>query len=143
MSDTLPDVEGALRTWLRTRTALTALVGQRVFFGVPKAAREDTFPLVTVQLVGTRPETSEAPIVHHLIQFDVWGSIDDSGNGRKAEALTVVNTLWAQLRDINAETALTASVVAYGLNVESLVWNPDPDNDRPRYTLTAEISARS
>jgi hypothetical protein len=28
-----------------------------------------------------------------------------------------------------------------GANVESVVWLPDPDNDRPRYAVTAEVSA--
>ena len=45
---TLPDVEGAVRAWLRAHPRL-ALLGTRVFFGVPEGV---TFPFVTVARIG-------------------------------------------------------------------------------------------
>ena len=143
MSDTLPDIEGALRTWLRAQSPITALVGQRVFFGVPKGATEVTFPLITVQLVDARDDDSEAPLTQALVQFDVWGSIDESGNGKKAETTVVVNTLRSVLRTVRGRTALTASVAAFGIDAVGIGWSPDPDNDRPRYVVTAEVTAVS
>lgn len=137
-----PDVEGALRTWLRTQPSLTALVGQRVFFGVPKGATEATFPLVTIQRVGGGADTSTAPIDRALLQIDCHGSIDASGNGRKAEATALVNTVRALLHSIE-NTSLTATCRALGVTVESVIWLPDPDNDRPRYSVTAEVIAIS
>lgn len=143
MSDTLPDIEGALRTWLRAQSPITALVGQRVFFGVPKGATEVTFPLITVQLVDASDDASEAPLTQALVQFDVWGSIDESGNGKKAETTVVVNTLRSVLRTVRGRTALTASVAAFGIDAVGIGWSPDPDNDRPRYVVTAEVTAVS
>jgi len=143
VSDTLPDIEGALRTWLRAQSPITALVGQRVFFGVPKGATEVTFPLITVQLVDASDDASEAPLTQALVQFDVWGSIDESGNGKKAETTVVVNTLRSVLRTVRGRTALTASVAAFGIDAVGIGWSPDPDNDRPRYVVTAEVTAVS
>lgn len=140
--ETFPDVEGALRTWLRAQVSLTALVGQRVFFGVPKGATEVTFPLVTIQRVGGGDDPSTAPVDRPIIQIDCWGSLDQSGNGRKAEATALVNTVRALLQSIE-NTSLTATCRALGTTVESVIWLPDPDNDRPRYSVTAEVMAIS
>lgn len=142
MTDTLPDVEGALRTWLRTQTTVTALVGQRIFFGVPKGATEATFPMIAISRIGGGDAPGDAPVDIALVQFDVWGSIDDSGNGRKAEATAVVNALRSTVRSV-ADTPLTADVDAFGIDVQSVIWLPDPANDRPRYTVTAEVTAIS
>lgn len=143
MSDTLPDIEGALRTWLRAQATITAVVGNRVFFGVPKGATEASFPLITVQLVDASDDASEAPLTQALVQFDVWGSIDESGNGKKADATAVVNTLRSVFRTVRGRTALTASVAAFGIDTVGIGWSPDPDNDRPRYVVTAEVTAVS
>ena len=137
----LPDVEGALRTWLRGRTAITALVGQRVFFGVPKKA--DTWPLITLTRVGGGDDQSQAPVDRALIQIDCWGDLDTSGNGKKADATTLVNTVRAELQAVDRRTALSADVDALGINVETVVYLPDPDNARPRYVVTAEVTAVS
>lgn len=136
-----PDIEGALRTWLRGRAAITALVGQRVFFGVPDKA--ETWPLITIRRVGGGDDPGIAPVDRALVQLDVWGDIDASGHGKKADATTLVNTLRAELSAVDRRTALTASVHALGISVESVVWLPDPDNDRPRYVVTAEVTALS
>ena len=138
--ETLPDIEGALRTWLRAQTSVTTLLGgQRVFFGIPKGATEASFPLITVARVGGGLDGSDAPVDSALIQWDVWGSIDASGNGKKAEATTLVNTLRSLLAAVRGRTELTASVDIFGCVEQSCIWLPDADNDRPRYSLTTEV----
>lgn len=144
MSDeTFPDVEGGLRTWLRTRPEITALVGHRVFFGVPKRASAASFPLITVQRVGGGDEPGHTPLDIALIQIDCWGELDDSGNGVKSGATALVNAVRTALRAVVTDTRLTTGVIAHGANVESIQWLPDPDNDRPRYSVTAEVTAIS
>lgn len=137
----MPDIEGALRTWLRAQPAVTAIVGQRVFFGVPKAATEASFPMLTVQLVAGADEESDAPVDRSTVQVDVWGSLDESGNGRKAECTALMNAVRAAFRDVRGRTPLTAAVAAFGLNVVGRLWLPDQDNDRPRYVLSVEVTS--
>lgn len=141
MPEALPDVEGALRTWMRTLSSITTLVGQRVFFGVPKGAGESTFPLVTVSRVGGGDAEGEAPVDQALVQVECWGSFDASGNGRKAQATALVNAVRSEFRAVNGSTVLSGTTIALGINVESVVWLPDPDSDRPRYVVTAEVTA--
>ena len=139
--DAFPDTEGAIRGWLRDQVAVRAVVGNRVFFGVPKAATEATFPLITVQLVSTIPDgASDAPLDRALLQIDCWGSIDASGNGQKATCSALVNTVRALLHSITQPTPM-GTVTVFGCNVESVTWLPDPANDRPRYSVTAEVTA--
>lgn len=142
-ADAIPDVEGALRTWLRTVASVTAIVGQRVFFGIPKGATEAKFPLIAVSRVGGVMAAGDAPVDLALVQIDVWGSLDDSGNGKKAEATALVNTLRSELAAVRGRTALTASVAAFGFVEQSCIWLPDSDNDRPRYALTVEVAGIS
>lgn len=138
-----PDTEGAVRAWLRSAPDVSALVGQRVFFGVPKGATEATFPLVVVQRVGGGDDPSEAPVDIALVQLDCWGGIDDSGNGRKAQATALVNAVRSAAADLRSPITPIPNVVLHGVNVESVVWLPDADNDRPRYVVTAEVTAIS
>jgi hypothetical protein len=139
-----PDVEGAVVAHLKGVTAVSALVGQRVFFGVPKKATESSYPLVVVSRVGGGPEQgTDAPVDVALLQLDVWAGIDASGNGKKAEAWGVVNAVVDALEDIRRRTVVGSTVALFGAHVESVLWLPDPDNDRPRYVVTAEVTAMS
>lgn len=140
----MPDVEGGVRTFLRAQAGVTAIVGQRVFFGIPKNADENTFPLVVVSRVGGGDDPEgEAPVDNALMQIDCWGGIDTSGNGKKAQAVALVNAVRDALFAVRGRTALSSTVDAAGIVVQSVVWLPDPSNDRPRYSLTAEVTAIS
>ena len=139
---TWPDVEGALRTYLRSVSAVTALVGQRVFFGIPKGAVEATFPLVVITRVGGGQAPGDAPLDVAQVQVDCWGSLDTSGNGVKSSATTLVNAVRTALEAVGTGSASLTGIEA-GVNVESVLWLPDPDNDRPRYVVTAEVAAIS
>lgn len=132
---TWPDVEGGVRDYLRADSAVSALVGTRVFFGVPKQAK---FPLITVRRIGGPQDPSEAPLDLPLVQIDVWGE----GNN-KAQAHAVCAAVRDALDAIRSATSLNAGVVAYGANVENVTWFPDPADDRPRYVLTAQVTARA
>ena len=138
---TWPDVEGGLRTYLRANSGVSALVGNRVFFGVPRKATETSFPLVTVQRVGGGADLSDAPVDVALLQVDCWGSLNANGDPLKVTATHLVNTVRAAVEAVNGRTTLTSGVDAFGITVESVVWAPDPDNDRPRYSVTAEVTA--
>ena len=141
MPEAYPDVEGGVRTWLRAQSTITALVGQRVFFGGPKGATEADFPMIVVQRIGGGNDMSDAPVDDALVQIDCWGKLDASGNGLKAGATALVNTVRSALDDIRTRTQLAPGVDAFGINVDSVIWAPDPSNDRPRYIVTAEVTA--
>lgn len=134
--DVWPDVEGALRTWLRTKTTLG--VGQRVFFGAPDDAKEADYPMITISRVGGGADGSDAPIDLPLIQFDVWAPLR-----RKDIALEAVNALRGVLSSVRSPTAVTANVVLYGAEVNTVVYLSDPADNRPRYSVTAQVTARS
>lgn len=136
MPETLPDVEGGVRDYLRTQNVCAG----RVYFGVPTGTV--TYPLCTVQRVGGGDDGSEAPIDGALIQIDVWGRVDAAGHTDKAEARTAANAVRAALYAIRGRTALNASCIAYGAAVEADLWAPDP-TDRGRYSLTVLVTARA
>ena len=133
---TWPDVEGGIRDWLRDDAGITALVGQRVFFGVPLDAREASFPLVTVQRVGGGQDASEAPVDLAVIDVSVWAQLRD-----KAGATALLNAVRSRLEELRTRTTVTAGVDLFGAEVIGVVWLPDPDNARPRYSVTAEVTA--
>jgi hypothetical protein len=133
-----PDVEGELRSYLRADAGVAALVGARVFFGVPKRAAEATFPLVVVRRVGGGQDGSDAPVDVALMQIDCWGSIAN-GNGLKAGATALVNAVRSSLEAVGTDS----TAVLKGANVETVLWLPEADNDRPRYSVTAVVTAIS
>lgn len=141
MTEAYPDVEGALRTWLRLQPTLTAHVSTRIFFGVPKPHSEQNYPMVIVTRVGGGGDTSDVPVDLATIQLDVWGRLGASGYGMKAECRTTTNALRAVLEDLEAGNVDVNGTLLHGANVTSDVWLPDPDDDRPRYSLTVSVAA--
>jgi hypothetical protein len=144
--DAWPDVEGGLRDYLRDQADVAALVDRRVFFGIPD---RPTFPLVTVRRVGGTDDTSDAPLDRALVQIDCWGRLFNDTNPGKAAHGDLAQTsalrlaVRKALRLITSQTPLNANVVAYGAVVQSDPFLPDPDNDRPRYAVTALVTARA
>lgn len=134
-----PDVEGALRTWLRTIPDLTSLVSTRDFFAIPD---NTDWPLIVVTLVGGGPQRTNPPVLDALIQFDCWGSPRPDGKAQKDEAASVMMTLVGVLESLQSGTNLNADTQAMGASVESMNWVPDPDTNQARYVVTATISAK-
>lgn len=140
MSD-WPDVEGGVRAYLRADTAVNALIGNRQFFAVPS---NPTFPLLTVARVGGGQDAgTDAPVDLALVDITIWGELDSNGYGDKAGAWAVVNAVRSALEAISGRTTLTSGVIGHGAEVAGVVWAPDPDNGRPRYVVTAEVTATS
>jgi hypothetical protein len=134
MTDTWPDVEGGLRAYLRADANVAALVHGRVFFGIPAEPR---FPLLTVTRVGGGEDISpDAPVDVALMEVQVWGE------GRnKAEATALLNAVRSALFAIRSRTNLTTGVDAFGATVAGVTYLPDPADDRPRYIVTAQVTA--
>jgi hypothetical protein len=128
------DVEGAVRDALRDDTGVTALVGQRVHFGIPS---NPTWPLITVRRAGGGDDQGEAPIDLPLVQIDCWGA-----ERNKTQARAVADAVREWARSVRRATDLNTEVTAYGVTVESDLWAPDP-SDRPRYAITAQVMARA
>lgn len=133
---TWPDTEGALKTFLAADTAIAALVGSRVFFGMPTNVTDADFPMVTLQRVGGGEAAGDAPVDEALVQIDCWGAVRD-----KASAWTLCSAVRDRLTQ-RGDVALNGTVRA-GLVVDSVIWLPDPDNARARYSVTAEVTAWS
>jgi hypothetical protein len=140
----LPDTEGAVRAYLRSHTDVAAVVGQRVFFGIPGTP---TYPLAVVARVGGFEDSSDAPIDQALIQVDCIGSLhDDTRNSPdKAEANRVrlaVRQAFLDLTHTHADVEVADTVVRLsGAVVQSDPYLPDPGDGRPKYPITVQLTA--
>lgn len=137
---TFADVEGGLRTWLRTVPDITAQVSTRVFFGIPRdsaGVATTSFPLITLQRVGGGPQSGEAPLDNALVQIDCWGAI-----GNKAQAWAVAKAVMDTLESLTPREIATG-VYAYGASVDSVIFLPDPADSRARYVVTASVTTRT
>lgn len=128
-----PDCEGALRDYLRADTALHALVGNRVFFGIPDRV---AFPLVTVTRTAGADDPSTAPIDRAILTINCWGR-----KGNRLEAFQVAAAVHDALFAIANTTASAAFL--YGASVVGDGFSPDPETDQPRYYFTVELTART
>jgi hypothetical protein len=133
---TWPNVREALRDYLKADAGVAALIGNRVFYGVPSGA---TFPLVTIPgQVGGGQDPGEAPLDRPLYQLDRWG--------RKPDGLPTLYALESAVRDaLDAlrNATVVGSAVLYGATLAGAVDFPDPADDRPRRILTVDITARA
>lgn len=134
-----PDVEFALRQWLRADTDLQAFVGQRVFFGVPRNSA-NAFPLIMLTRIGGGQDSSEVPLDNALMQFDVYGRKTNEGGSRK-EVTDIALQLRRSLQKIRGRTRLDDFVSAFDTRVSSQVFSPLPADDRPRILIVATVPA--
>ena len=131
--ETMPDVEGGVRAFLRADPDVAALVGNRVFFGVPTST---VFPLVTVSRVGGGDDPSEAAVDLAVLTVQCWGEMRD-----KAGAYLLANTVRSALRNVRGRTQFADDCWCHGATVDGLFYSPDPTQDRPRYVLTIRVTA--
>jgi hypothetical protein len=133
-----PDIEGALRNYLRDSLDLAKTdVGSRVFFGVPRDSR-NSFPCIALSRIGGGQALGDAPLDNALIQFDVYGLKADDGGGRNAVTVVAL-ALRKALSTIRGRTRLDDSVVAWDPRVSTQVYSPMPADDRPRIILTVTV----
>lgn len=136
------DPELAVRDYLRADATVNGLIGNRIFFGAPRNGAPTT-AFATVRRVAGQDDLSEAPLDLSQLQIDCWGQKATQGpGGSKASANALRAAVRGALREIRGTTT-QGSTVLYGANVIGDVWAPDPESDRPRYVVTAEVTARA
>lgn len=138
MTDEYGDVEGAVRGWLRTHPDVQAVVGQRVFFGLPGGKQS----CVTVAETGGAPD-AQPPIDRPVLSFACWADYDAQARtvGTKAQARAVRDAVVTALMDLaNVDTP---GVRLLDATVLSSVFVPDDSTDPtcPRYLVDAEVRA--
>lgn len=135
MTTVMPDLEGALRTWLRNHPVVGPMINNKnAYFAIP-AGDNPPFPLITIGRFGGNPQTGEAPLDDGRIEFAVWAKT-------KFEASQVERALVAALFDMASEQ-LDAATVGYGAVVETRLWVPEVESTDARYLVDAIITARA
>lgn len=133
-----PDIEGAMRDWLRTDPGLTALIDKRVFFGVPRDS-EDAFPCIMITRIGGGERSGDAPMDQPMLQLDVYGKkADQPGGGRRTTTLVALE-LRKALSRMRGRTRLNDDVVGWDARVTTQVYSPLPGDDRPRIMIMCII----
>lgn len=136
----LVDAEGAVKAWAKAQTAISAIVGSRVFFEVNGSA---PFPQLVVQRVGGGPLPGEPPIDQALIQFDVWGTQSASGKADgKASASALAEAVRNAAFFMTAETPMGAAAGLWAEISLGPVWSPDPESGRARYVVDVLFGIR-
>lgn len=132
---TFVDIEGGLRDYLRTLTALTNLVEQRIFLGIPSSGTD--FPFIQMSRVGGGPDLL-TPLDNAEISFSCWGA-------DKAEAAEVAAALVSELESLQAGTEIASGLKCGGASVLLWLWSPDTSTDKPtaRYVIDARITAKA
>jgi hypothetical protein len=130
---TWPDVEGAVKDYLVSEVASA----RGAYYAVPVGAlgTPSMFPMLIVQRVGGGQDPSEAPVDLALMQITVIGRERD-----KEGCWNTTSETRDALAAIRGNTPIRSDVMAYGAEVESVVYSPDTDG-RPRYVVTAMVTA--
>ena len=132
---TLPDAEGAIRSWLRAVGVGAA--GDRIFFAIPDVPADQgglVYPLVTLSRAGGGP-ADELPIDAPLMLFNVWA---DS----KRDAAEAAAALIALLRMAAGSVRTDQMTVDDVTTITGPVWQPDEDAHKARYIVTAAFTLR-
>jgi hypothetical protein len=126
------DVEGPIRTWARAESHITALAGQRSWFGTPKGAVPSS-PWITMHLVNDVPvPDGQAPLSNALVQFDCYAPL-------KADAAALGVAVVTAAESLLAGTLLDSTLRCEAAFVRRRQWLPDPAQNLPRYSLDVEF----
>jgi hypothetical protein len=134
-----PDVEGALRDYLRADSDMT---GIGVWFALPD---DPVFPNVQIiRISGGESATSEAPVDLCLVQMDVRGPVK-----RLSVATAALGNLRKSLSKIRGRVQVAGKADLFGATVIDVRRFPEPNQqdtdgaqgERPRYVLTVQVTA--
>lgn len=130
----------AARNALAAQSAITALVGQRIYYAIPAPVGgvEPTYPLLVLSLVDDdelRPETLTA-----RVQVDVWGTGSD--NFALLDCKKIAATVRSVARDLRGAwpdslggpTAYISNSVA-----GQIIPNPDSTSGRARFVVDLQL----
>lgn len=126
-----PDVEGALRDYLRADILCQTVFNGRVFFGFNDSA----YPAATLMRIGGGMDASEANVDHALIQIDVWGEVRS-----KANCWAATSAVLAALRNLREGYDVAGKAKIYSTGAKSWAWLPDPASERSRYSVTVTVT---
>jgi hypothetical protein len=132
---TFVEAEGPVRTWARSKTTLTNVVGASgIFFGAPKGR---ALPHITFSQFDGAPLPGEAPLEEVFLSFSVWGST-------KKQASDLAAILRGEVESIGAGTLLDATLRCGGARVLRALWQPDVSVDPPvaRYIVETAFTVR-
>lgn len=125
----LPATELAVRTWLRTRSAVVSLLSndtRRIDVDAPKEGRD----YVALYRAGGAPDRY-VPLDTAAITFHCYG-------GTRKKALDLQTAIVGALHSMSSET-LSEGVFGRDAEVLSAFWLPD--GDHARYVVTALVTA--
>lgn len=133
------DVEGPVRTWVRSLTALTDLfpttptnlqLQPTCFFGFPT---DRALPVITMGQIGGPRLTGDHPQEDVDISFYIWGRT-------KAEASTIANALKSAIKSLVSYT--TEGVKLQSGIPSQPIFQPDTstDPDTPRYVMDSTFT---
>lgn len=123
-----------LRDTLRGYAPITRIAAQRVFVG--KGSRRLNQPWLQIRRVGGGPDlTYDEPVV----QFNCYAPEHGEAN---AEALAAAVVTW--LLNTPPHTRLADGLEYMGADEDAITTQdlPDPEDDTPRYVVTAPLSLR-
>lgn len=130
----LPDTEGALRSWLRLNTNIAALVGDRVYFAMPEQDAPE-LPLIVFYRVGGLPDLMGQVYPDFIIE--AW-------DRNKHDASNLATVVAGEIQDSNHRPP----VVVDGVKVMAGTVNFGPvpsggTNRAKRYRVDSSFHMRS
>lgn len=134
-----PDIEGALRTYLRADTDIDSVFGDRIFFGAPRKTTTASFPMICITRIGGGQRSGDAPMDMPMVQLDVYGRKADEESGGRLAVTQGAALLRKVLSKIRGETRLDSTTVAWDPRVATVVFSPLPGDDRPRMMVMVII----
>lgn len=132
MTTTFADLEGGVKAWLRADAGVSALVGTRVFIGMPEAC---SYPAIDVRLLNDVDDAGQAPLQQALVEISCWANT-------KPAAAAVARAVRAALADqVPADVGTDTHL--YGGSVIGMVPIDNDPSQKRRYVVTAAVTARA
>lgn len=141
-TDLLPSTVDLVVTWLRSRPAISSLVGTRVSTSRPVRDSDFITPWLTVKRITGLPLLREGAIDTARLQFDAWGGVKANGAPDWEPADLLIRTVEREVRiTTKAKIDGKGHIMGTGL-LQGIQQLEDPDDGSARFWMDAVFIAR-
>lgn len=133
----LPSTVDLVVAWLKTRTAVTNICGQRISTTLPRREEDIQYPWLTVQRVIGITAIPEAAIDRARVQFNSWGGVKVNGAPDWDPADRLIRAVESEIRvTLKAAVDTKGYIMSTGL-LEGIQQLEDPNTGQARFWMDA------
>jgi hypothetical protein len=139
----LPSTVDLVVSWMKTRTLVTDICGQRISTSLPKRDADISYPWLTIGRVIGITALPDAAIDRARLQFNAWGGVKSNGSPDWQPADDLMLAVEMELRTLLSAHVPNKGYIMSTGQLQGIQQLEDPDDGGARFWMDFIVVARS